>query len=62
VAVLAAVGIAWLAIWIIVTVLRARVVRFFEEHDEDGALMRYHNSVECSATPRVSGSSLSCFH
>jgi hypothetical protein len=22
------------------------VVRFFEEHDEDGALMRYHNSVE----------------
>jgi hypothetical protein len=49
VAVLAAVGIAWLAIWIIVTVLRARVVRFFEEHDEDGALMRYHNSVERSA-------------
>ena len=49
VAVLAAVGIAWLAIWIIVTVLRARVVRFFEEHDEDGALMRYHNSVERAA-------------
>ncbi len=43
---LAAFGLAWLVIWIIVTDLRSRVVRFFEEHDEDGALMRYHHQVE----------------
>jgi hypothetical protein len=46
---LAAFGIAWLVIWIIVTDLRARVVRFFEQHDEEGALMRYHNEIESGA-------------
>ncbi|MDA4119169.1 MAG: zinc ribbon domain-containing protein [Thaumarchaeota archaeon] len=39
-------GISLLFVWIVVTTLRARVVEFFEEHDEDGALMRYHHSVE----------------
>ncbi len=43
---LAAFGIAWLVIWIIITDLRSRVVHFFEEHDEDGALERYHQRVE----------------
>ena len=36
----AAFGISWLVVWIIVTTLRARVVEFFEKHDEDGALMQ----------------------
>jgi hypothetical protein len=49
VSLLAVFGIAWLVIWIIVTDLRARVVRFFEEHDEDGALMRYHKEIESLA-------------
>jgi hypothetical protein len=49
VTVLAAFGLAWLVIWIIVTDLRSRVVRFFEEHDENGALMRYHHHVESLA-------------
>jgi hypothetical protein len=39
-------GISGLVVWIIITTLRARVVQFFEEHDEDGALMRYHQLVE----------------
>jgi hypothetical protein len=43
---LAVFGIAWLVIWIIITDLRSRVVHFFEQHDEDGALMRYHHHVE----------------
>jgi len=43
---LATFGIGWLVIWIIVTDLRSRVVRFFEQHDEDGALMRYHTEIE----------------
>ena len=43
---LAVFGIAGLAIWIIITDLRSRVVHFFEEHDEEGALMRYHHHVE----------------
>lgn len=43
---LAAFGLAWLPIWIVVTDLRTRVVHFFEEHDEEGALMRYHHRVE----------------
>ncbi len=43
---LAAFGLVWLVIWIIVTDLRARVVHFFEAHDEEGALMRYHYQVE----------------
>jgi hypothetical protein len=42
----AAVGMALLAIWIVITMLRASVVEFFEENDEEGALMRYHHSVE----------------
>src|SRR5712692_6946550 len=42
----AAFGITLLFVWIIVTTLRARVVEFFEENDEDGALLRYHRSVE----------------
>jgi hypothetical protein len=42
-------GFIWLAIWIIVTVLRARVVRFFEQRDAEGALMRYHDEVESAA-------------
>ena len=42
----AAFGISWLVVWIIVTTLRARVVEFFENHDEDGALMQYHHRVE----------------
>src|SRR2546426_4616889 len=37
---------AWLVVWIIVTTLRARVVEFFEKHDEDGSLMQYHNLTE----------------
>jgi len=39
-------GISLLAVWITVTELRARVVEFFEEHDEEGALMRYHRQAE----------------
>jgi hypothetical protein len=39
-------GISWLVVWIVVTTLRARVVDFFEKHDEDGALMQYHNLTE----------------
>ena len=39
-------GISWLVVWIVVTTLRARVVEFFEKHDEDGALMQYHNFTE----------------
>lgn len=39
-------GISWVVIWIFVTTLRARVVEFFEKHDEDGALMQYHNLTE----------------
>ena len=44
--VFAAFGISWLIVWIVVTTLRARVVEFFEKHDEDGALMQYHNLAE----------------
>jgi predicted amidophosphoribosyltransferase len=39
-------GISLLVVWIAVTELRARVVKFFEEHDEEGALMRYHDQAE----------------
>jgi hypothetical protein len=39
-------GISWPVVWIIITTLRARVVEFFEKHDEDGALMKYHLDVE----------------
>jgi len=42
----AAFGISWLVVWIVVTTLRARVVEFFEKHDEEGALMQYHNLAE----------------
>lgn len=42
----AAFGITVLVVWIIVTVLRARVVEFFEEHDQDGKLMQYHDLAE----------------
>lgn len=42
----AAVGLTLLAIWVVVTMLRVRVVEFFEQNDEEGALMRYHHSVE----------------
>ena len=42
----AAFGISLLVVWIVVTTLRARVVDFFEEHDEDGKLMQYHNMAE----------------
>jgi hypothetical protein len=42
----AAFGISWLVVWIVVTTLRARVVEFFEKHDEDGALTHYHNLTE----------------
>jgi hypothetical protein len=42
----AAFGISWLVVWTVVTTLRARVVEFFEKHDEDGALMQYHNLTE----------------
>ena len=42
----AAFGISLLLVWIVVTTLRARVVEFFEANDEEGALMRYHQSVE----------------
>ena len=42
----AAFGFSWLVVWIVVTNLRARVVEFFEKHDEDGALMQYHNLTE----------------
>ena len=45
----AAVGISLLVVWVVVTMLRARVVDFFEQNDEDGALMRYHHSVEGAA-------------
>jgi hypothetical protein len=44
--VFAAFGISLLVVWIAVTTLRARVVDFFEQHDEDGTLMRYHHLVE----------------
>ena len=43
---LAIFGISWLVVWIIVTSLRGRVVEFFEQHDETGALMQYHNLAE----------------
>lgn len=46
VSIFAAFGITVLVVWIIVTVLRARVVEFFEEHDQDGKLMQYHNLAE----------------
>ncbi|HYM40963.1 MAG TPA: zinc ribbon domain-containing protein [Thermoplasmata archaeon] len=46
---LAAFGLFWLVIWIVVTDLRTRVARFFEEHDEEGALMRYHHRMESLA-------------
>jgi hypothetical protein len=49
ISVLAAFGLTWLVIWIVVTDLRSRVIRFFEEHDEDGMLMRYHHQVESLA-------------
>ena len=49
VALFAAVGIFLLVVWITVTMLRARVVEYFEENDEEGALMRYHHNVEGSA-------------
>jgi len=39
-------GISLLFVWIAVTELRARVVEFYEEHDEEGALMRYHHQAE----------------
>jgi predicted amidophosphoribosyltransferase len=39
-------GVTLLVVWIVVTELRARVVEFFEEHDEEGALMRYHHRAE----------------
>ncbi len=39
-------GISWLVVWIVVTTPRARVVEFFENHDEDGALVQYHNLTE----------------
>ena len=42
----AAFGLSWLVVWIIVTTLRARVVEFFEKHDNDGGLMQYHHLVE----------------
>lgn len=42
----AAFGISLLVVWISVTMLRARVVDFFEEHDQDGKLMQYHNLAE----------------
>jgi hypothetical protein len=46
---LAVFGFLWLVIWVFVTVLRARVVRFFEEHDDEGALQRYHGDIESTA-------------
>jgi hypothetical protein len=39
-------GLSLLVLWIIITTLRARVVEFFEKHDEDRALMQYHNLAE----------------
>lgn len=39
-------GISLLIVWIVVTEFRARVVEFFEQRDEEGALMRYHNQAE----------------
>jgi hypothetical protein len=42
----AAFGISWLAVWIIITTLRAKAVEFFEKNDEDGSLMHYHQLVE----------------
>lgn len=39
-------GVSLLVVWIVVTELRARVVEFFEEHDEEGALLRYHSREE----------------
>jgi hypothetical protein len=42
----AAFGISLLVVWILETTLRARVVEFFEEHDEDGTLMQYHHLAE----------------
>ncbi len=49
VSLLAGFDIIWLLIWVFVTVLRARVVRFFEEHDDEGALQRYHAEIESTA-------------
>lgn len=49
VSLLAGFGFTWLLIWVIVTMLRAKVVRFFEEHDDEGALLRYHGEVEGTA-------------
>lgn len=49
VSLLAGFGIIWLLIWVFVTILRARVVRFFEEHDDEGALLRYHEEIEGTA-------------
>jgi hypothetical protein len=46
---LAVFGITLLVVWIVVTMLRARVVEFFEEHDEDGRLMQYHHLAEGEA-------------
>ncbi|HME19324.1 MAG TPA: hypothetical protein VKF15_06300 [Nitrososphaerales archaeon] len=45
----AAFGVSLLVVWILVTTLRAKVVEFFEEHDEDGMLMQYHNLAEGAA-------------
>ncbi|MDA4125660.1 MAG: zinc ribbon domain-containing protein [Thaumarchaeota archaeon] len=42
----AAFGISLLVVWIIITMLRGKVVDFFEEHDQDGKLMQYHNLAE----------------
>jgi hypothetical protein len=46
---LAAFGVSLLVVWIVVTTLRARVMEFFEEHDEDGKLMQYHHLAEGEA-------------
>jgi len=43
---LAVFGFIWLPIWVFVTFLRGRVVRFFEEHDDEGALQRYRAEIE----------------
>src|SRR5260370_11615903 len=45
----AAFGLSWLVVWFIVTTLRARVVEFFEKHDEDAALLHYPNLTESRA-------------
>jgi hypothetical protein len=46
VALFALFGLSLLVVWIVVTELRAGVVEFFEQHDEEGALMRYHRQGE----------------